>query len=270
MREMMANPMRGILIALAVLVSVPALGAEGETKKPKNYDWSFEGPFGTFDRAAMQRGFQVYREVCSACHALDHLHFRTLGQEGGPFYDPDYPNPNDNPVIKALAAEYQVEDGPDDFGEMFMREGRPSDRFPQPFANEQQARAANGGAYPPDLSLIVNARGGGADYIASLMAGYEDPPADAEGRVGLYYNPYFPGEWIAMPPQLFDGRVSYDDGTEATVEQMSKDVTAFLAWASEPKMELRKRMGFGVLAFLLILSVLTYMAYKQVWRDVDH
>jgi len=263
--------LRAIIAALFCLTAAGAVAAApGGGKEPKDHDWSFEGPFGVFDRAAMQRGYQVYRQVCSACHSMDFMYFRMLGQEGGPFYDPENPNPNDNPVVRALSAEFQIQDGPDEFGDMFMREGRPADRFPAPYANDNMARAANGGAYPPDLSVITKARGGGADYIASLMTGYQDPPEGEEGRPGLYYNPYFEGGWIAMPPQLYEGMVVYDDGTEATPEQMAYDVTTFLAWASEPHMETRKRMGVGVIGFLILLTVLTFFAYKEVWRDVEH
>lgn len=259
--------MRAVIIAFVCLAAGVAFAAEGEGKKPANQEWSFEGPFGVFDRAALQRGYQVYREVCAACHSMDYVSFRMLGQEGGPFHDEDYPNPNDNPVVKALAAEFEIEDGPDEVGDMFMRAGRPSDWFPDPYPNQQAARAANGGAYPVDMSVITKARSGGADYVYALMTGYSEP-SDGEERPGLYYNPYFSGSWIAMPPQLIEGRVTYDDGTEATPEQMAADVTEFLAWASEPHMEQRKRLGFIVIGFLLLLTVLSYFAYKEVWRDV--
>ncbi len=267
---MKSDMMRVFLIAVALLTSTTAIAAEEEVHAP-NQDWSFEGPFGVFDRASLQRGYQVYREVCAACHSMDYMYFRMLGQEGGPFHDEDYPNPNDNPVIKALSAEFQIEDGPDDLGDMFMRPGQTSDRFPAPYPNDNAARAANGGAHPPDLSVIVKARGGGADYLDALLTGYKDAPEGEEPpRAGLYYNEYFAGHWIAMPPQLTEGRVTYEDGTEATPEQMAEDVTTFLAWASEPHMETRKRMGFGVIIFLIILSGLTFLAYKEVWRDVEH
>ena len=256
--------------ALGLAVSTGAMAA-GEYRKPEEHTWAFEGPFGTFDRAALQRGFQVYQQVCAACHGLQHLAIRHLGEEGGPFYDPEFPNPNDNPVIRAIAAEYFVEDGPDEFGDMFEREGRPSDRFPYPYANEQQGRAANGGAYPPDLSVIVKARKGGPEYIRSLLLGYdEEPPADLDVRPGSYYNPYMSGQIIAMPQILFEGSVEYADGTEATVEQMATDITAFLAWTAEPHMEARKRLGLVVMIYLTILAGLLWLSYKRIWARVEH
>lgn len=263
---------RTLLIATTgALAAVGIASAAGEYRKPEPHRFSFDGPFSSFDRAAVQRGFYVYTQVCAACHSMAHLSFRHLGQRGGPFYDPNFPNPNDNPVVRAIAAEFIVEDGPDDFGEMFERAGRPSDRFPSPYANEQQGRAANNGAYPPDLSIITRARHYGAPYIRSLMMGYgEEPPADLTVGVGLYYNPYFPGGLIAMPPQFEDGLLEYADGTEATVEQMANDVTEFFAWASDPHMEQRKSMGLMVLLYLIILCGLLFFTYRQVWSKVKH
>lgn len=256
--------------AAALALAAPALAA-GEYKKPEPHTWQFEGPFGTFDRAALQRGFYVYTQVCASCHSVDYLDFRNLGQEGGPFYNAEFPNPNDNPVVRSIAAEYMVTDGPDDFGEMFERPGRPADSFPQPYPNQQAARAANGGAYPVDLSVITKARKGGAEYIRSLLLGYEyEPPADLDIRPGLYYNPYFSGGLIAMPPQLVEGIVEYPDGTAATPEQMAHDVTAFLSWLAEPHMEERKRMGLMVMIYLGFLTVLLWFAYKAVWKNVKH
>lgn len=258
----------GALVALGL--ALPAMAA-GEYKKPRKPDWEHAGVFGTFDKAQLQRGFQVYKEVCSSCHGMKFVAYRTLGQNGGPFYDENYPNPNDNPVVKAIAAEYTIVDGPDEVGDMFERPGRPADYFPSPFANENQARAANGGAYPPDLSVITKARHYGADYIYSLMSGYEDPPADMEVIPPLWYNPYFPGKKIAMAPQLFDGRVEYAPGNpEATTEQMAKDVTAFLQWASDPHQIQRKQLGFATLIYLTLFAGLLYMSYKQIWRNVKH
>lgn len=244
------------LIAALGLAAGPA-GAAGEAKPPKSVSWSFQGPFGTFDRAQLQRGFQVYREVCSSCHGVQYLAFRNLLALG---YSEDQ--------AKAIAAEYQVVDGPDEFGEMYERPGELSDYLPSPFPNEAAARAANNGAYPPDLSLVVKARMGGADYIYSVLTGYEDPPAGEELRIGLYYNPYFPGNKIAMPMPLFDGLVEYADGTEATVEQMGKDVTAFMAWIAEPQMENRKETGFAFMLFMIVLAVLLYLTNKRIWRPV--
>ena len=194
-------------------------------------------------------------------------------RKGGPFYDEDYPNPNDNPVIRALAAEFIVMDGPDETGDMFERAGRPADYFPQPFANDEMARLANGGALPPDLSVITKARnhGHGADYLYSLLLGYGRTPDGDPPRPGLYYNPWFPGGLIAMAPPLADGLVTYAEGQPpATVEQMSEDVTAFLAWASDPHQEKRKRLGFVTIAYLSIFAGLMWLSYKQIWKDVKH
>ncbi|TGY87583.1 cytochrome c1 [Marinicauda algicola] len=259
-----------VAAAGALALAAPGLAAE-KAKEPEAHTWSWEGPFGQYDQAELQRGFQVYQQVCASCHALEYMSFRNLGEEGGPFFDPEYPNPNDNPVVRAIAADYMIVDGPDEFGEMFEREGRPADRFPSPFPNENAAAAANGGAVPPNLSLIVKARTGGAEYIRSLMLGYDYPvPEDVTVRPGQYYNPYFPGGVLAMPPQLMEGLVEYADGTEATPEQMAHDVTAFLAWAAEPHMEARKSLGFMVMIYLLIVCVLVWLAYRQVWSRVHH
>ena len=255
----------------ALALATPAALAAEAGHHPADYDFSFEGPFGTFDRAQLQRGFLVYQQVCSACHSMNQLHIRNLGEEGGPFYSEEYPNPNDNPVVRAIAADYIVEDGPDEYGDMFERPGRPADRFPNPYANPQMAAAANGGAVPPDFSVIVKARHGGAEYIRSLMLGYDyEVPEDVRIGPGQYYNPYMSGGVIAMPPQLQDGLVEYADGTEATKEQMATDVAAFLAWASEPHMEVRKKMGLMVMIYLLVLAGLLYAAYRQVWSNVKH
>jgi cytochrome c1 len=238
--------------------------------EPEHHHFHFQGLFGTYDRAAVQRGYQVYREICAACHGMEYVYFRTLGEDGGPFHDEEYPNANDNPVIKALAAEFQITDGPDDFGEMFQRPGRPSDAFPEPFPNVQAARAANGGATPPDLSVITKARHHGPDYLASLMLGYVPAPEGFEVQPGLYYNPYFEGRQIAMPQQIRDGSVTYADGTEATAEQISRDVAEFLAWAAEPKFEARRQMGLAVIGFLVVLSLLTYLSYRAIWHNIEH
>jgi cytochrome c1 len=255
-------------LALTLGLAVPTHAA-GEAAKPMDHDFSFEGPFGTFDRAAMQRGFKVYSEVCASCHAMDYMAYRHLGQEGGPFYDPAYPNPNDNPVVKAIAAQYLIEDGPDEYGEMYERDRQPKDPFWEPYPNEAAARAANGGAYPVNLSLITQARKNGPDYVYSLLLGYKEPP-EGEERPGLYYNKYFEGNWIAMAEQLSPGLVEYDDGTEATPEQMAEDVVTFLHWAAEPKMETRKAAGIGVLLYLGVLAGLLFLVYKRVWRHIEH
>ena len=224
----------------------------------KEEAWPHAGFFGTYDRAALQRGFKVYEEVCHGCHSAKYLSFRSLADLG---FNED--------EVKAIAAKYQVQDGPDDSGEMFERAARPSDVIPPPFPNANAARAANGGALPPDLSLISKAREDGDNYIYSVLTGYADPPAGEELAPGQYYNTYFPGHKIGMPPPLSaEGQVTYDDGTTASVDQMSHDVTQFLAWLAEPKMEQRKQTGVKVMLFLIILSVLLYFYKRKVWADV--
>ncbi len=245
------------LIAAAAVGTFTVLVA-AEAEHPPARNWPHKGVFGTFDRATLQRGFQVYAEVCSSCHSINFVAFRNLTDLG---YSMD--------EVKAIAAEYEIEDGPNDEGEMFMRTARPSDYFPPPFVNEQAARAANNGALPPDLSLIVKAREGGEDYIYALLTGFEDePPAGFELTEGMNYNPYFPGGQIAMTPPLFEDSVEYADGTPATVEQMASDVTTFLAWTAEPTLEARKRLGFKVMAFLLVLTVLLYFVNRKVWSKL--
>ena len=219
--------------------------------------WSFSGPFGKFDQAATQRGLQVYRAVCAGCHSLDLIAFRNLAALG---YSEE--------EIKAFAAEAEVEDGPDDEGEMFTRSGLPADYFPAPFPNPKAAAAANGGAVPPDLSLMTKARKGGADYLYALLIGYVDPPADFDLMEGLSYNAYFPGHQIAMAAPLYEDAVEYSDGTPATVEQMAHDVTNFLVWAAEPEMEVRKGMGIKVMIFLVVFCVVLYAAKRKIWADI--
>ena len=269
-----ARLIRGVLTAAAaagcLIGLATAAGAQEEALEPEHHHWHFNGPFGAFDRGALQRGYQVYREVCAACHSMQYLSFRNLGQEGGPFYDEEYPNPNDSPVIAALAAQFTVQDGPDDTGSMFDRPRRPSDPLPSPFPNDSFARLANGGALPPDLSVIVKARHHGPDYLRSLLSGYVQPPEDVTIPPGSYYNPWFEGGQIRMAPPLPEGRVIYADGTEATTEQMSEDVAEFLTWAADPHTEGRKRLGAIVIAYLAILSVLLWFSYKRLWRNVKH
>lgn len=251
--------------------------AAGETVKPERQSWSFAGPFGTFDRGQLQRGFQVYKEVCAGCHGLTLVSFRNLAQKGGPGYTAEQ--------AKTLAGEYKIKDGPNDAGDMFERPGRLSDRFPAPFPNEQAARAANGGAYPPDFSVIAKARTytvgfpgfvfdiftqyqeNGPDYIYALLTGYTEPPAGFEVAAGLHYNKYFPGRKIAMAKPISDGQVTYSDGSPMTVNQYAKDVTAFLMWTAEPHLEARKRMGFRVMIFLLAFAGVLYFAKKRIWSD---
>jgi len=244
-------------------------------KHPEHEDWSFAGPFGTYDRGQLQRGLKVYRQVCSACHSLDLVAFRTLTDLG-----------YSEAQVKALAAEYEIEAGPDDDGNMYMRPGIPSDYFPAPFENPEQAAASNNGAAPPDLSLMAKARGitrgfptfifdmftqyqeGGPDYIHALLTGYEDPPEGENVPVGSYYNPYFANAAaLAMAPPLSEGIVAYDDGAPETVDQYAKDISAFLMWTAEPKLEARKQLGLTVMVFLVILTVLVYLTKKSVYAS---
>jgi ubiquinol-cytochrome c reductase cytochrome c1 subunit len=284
----MSLSIKKIAAAIAVVAALagPAIAAEGGAKHPRHAGFSFEGPFGAFDQAQLQRGYKVYREVCAACHSMDLLSFRTLGERGGPFYDPEAENAAANRFVRAIAAEAQIADIDTETGEPIMRPGIPADRFPNPWPNRTAGAAANGGAYPPDLSVMAKARHDGANYIYSLLSGYEEPPAGLRIAPGQYYNPYMqgdmtpfwdgdpekvpPGGFIAMPQPLIDGQVTYDDGTEATVDQMSKDVAAFIAWASEPKAMERKQTGIGVLAFLAIFAGLTYASYRRIWKGVAH
>ncbi len=231
--------------------------ASSDQRHPKQMDWPFDGVTGHLDKPAAQRGFQVYKEVCSACHGVSRIAFRNLHDIG--FSEAE---------IKALAAGYTVKDGPNDDGEMFERPGLPSDYFPSPYANEQAARAAQNGAYPPDLSLIIKARPDGANYVYSLMTGYGAPPEGHAVPEGMHYNPYFPGGMLAMPAPLSDGQVSYEDGTEASVDQMSRDVVSFLQWAAEPEMESRKQMGLKVLIYLAIFTIFLYIAKRNIWRRI--
>lgn len=266
---------RIIAAALAALgLGSSAIAAEGEGKAPEHHHWHHAGPFGTYDRDAVARGFQVYQEVCASCHAMDLLKFRNLGERGGPFEDARFPNANDNPIVMQIASAFegQWNGEVDDIGDPRIRAGLPSDAYPAPYANDAQARASNNGALPPDLSLIVKARSHGSDYIRSLLLGYTDEvPYDVNVAPGQYYNEYFPGGLLAMsPPLMFDGQVSYADGTEATIDQMAEDVTVFLTWVGDPHMEARKQMGVMVLLFLFIFAVLVYLAYRQVWANVEH
>jgi ubiquinol-cytochrome c reductase cytochrome c1 subunit len=247
-------------VIIALLISFSSFGtiADTTTKKPLQLVWPFEGIFGTFDRQAAQRGAQVYLEVCSTCHSNHNLYYRNLKDIG--FSEAE---------IKQLAQKYTVKDGPNAEGEMFDRPALPSDRFVSPYPNEEAARAANNGAYPVDLSLIIKARQDGPNYVFSLLSGYQDAPADVKLMPGLYYNPYFEGGQIAMPPPLTEGQVTFSDGTPATVEQMAKDVVVFLQWAAEPEMEHRKSMGLKVMIFLLVFTVFFYIAKKKIWKNIS-
>ncbi len=251
--------LKQVIIAATVALGFTAGAAQaaGEAKPIPAQEWSFSGIFGTYDRAELQRGFQVYKEVCSGCHALALKAYRNLADLG--FSEDE---------VKAIAAQYKVMDGPNDAGEMFERAARPSDKFVKPYPNENAARANNNGAYPPDLSLITKARANGSNYLYALLTGYQQAPADVTLENGQYYNPYFPGGKIAMPAPIAAGGVTYADGTEATVQQMSRDVTAFLTWAAEPEMERRKRLGIQVMLFLLITTGLLYAVKRKIWADV--
>jgi len=249
--------MKKLLCVMAAIFFASPVWAAGSGGVLKQAEWSFSGPLGTFDKASMQRGFQAYREVCSGCHSLDYIAFRNLADLG---YNAD--------EIKAIAAEYEVEDGPNDEGEMFMRTAVPADHFPAPYPNENAARAANNGAYPLDLSLIFKARPNGADYLYSLLTSYEEAPADVTVPEGMYYNAAYSGHLIAMPQPLYGDDVTYADGADSSVDAISKDLVNFLAWTAEPAMETRKRTGVAVLIFLVLLSGLSYGAMRFIWADV--
>jgi len=224
-------------------------------------DWSFKGLFGKFDRGALQRGYQVYTEVCSSCHSMKYLSYRNLAEKGGPEFT--------EAQAKAIAASFEVTDGPNADGEMFTRPAKLSDKFVMPYENVKAAQAANGGAYPPDMSVLVKARGGGANYIYSLLQGYEDAPIGMTLDDGVHYNKFMYGNKIKMANPLSDDLVEYSDGTEATVEQMSKDVTTFLMWAAEPHLEARHQMGFKAIVYLIILTILVYFSMKRIWSRVE-
>jgi ubiquinol-cytochrome c reductase cytochrome b/c1 subunit len=253
-----------VMLPLMLLASVPAYAEEApvstaavEAHAPMS-GWPQAGAFGTFDRAALQRGYQVYKQVCSNCHSMKLLSYRNLADLG--FGETE---------VKAIAAGYQVSDGPNDAGDMFMRAGRPSDPFVSPFANDQAARAANNGALPPDLSLMVKARHGGEDYVYSLLTGFGQSPQRGEKVAdGMYYNPYFPGHQIAMPAPLQADSVTYADGTKATVDQEARDVVQYLSWAAEPKMEIRKQTGVRVILFLAIFAGVMYLLKREIWKKL--
>jgi len=276
--------LRGLLAA-ALLGAVLA-GAGGHSRAaegtlhPGPQSWSFAGVFGQFDRAALQRGFQVYAEACSACHSMQYVYYRNLGEPGGPGFG--------EAETRAIAAGFEVTDGPDETGAMFTRPALPRDHFASPFANEQEARSANGGALPPDLSVIAKARGiergfpwwfidlftgyqeQGVDYVYALLNGYEEAPEGVTLQADMNYNRYFPGNQIAMAPPLSEGIVEYHDGTEATVPQMARDVATFLMWAAEPTLEERKRAGFQVILFLAVFATLLYLTKKKIWARIGH
>lgn len=274
-------------VVMAALAAAPsAVLAAGPGVAPPMQDWSFSGPFGKFDRGQLQRGFQVYREVCASCHGIEKVAFRNLAEPGGPQFSVAQ--------IQALAAEYQVRDGPNDAGDMFDRPGRLADRFPNPFPNKKAAAAANNGKAPPDLSVMAKARTyqrgfpwfitdvfvqyteNGPDYLKALLVGYVDPPAGFQVPDGGNFNRYYPGNIIAMPNVLADGQVTYGKGPDGkpvvpeTVDQYARDVTAFLMWTAEPHLEARKRLGFQVMIFLLVLAGLLYFTKKRIWARIGH
>jgi ubiquinol-cytochrome c reductase cytochrome c1 subunit len=277
------NVNRSIVVAAVLAASLSGsagIASAQEADAPPRQTWSFHGPFGTYDPAQLQRGFKIYREVCSTCHSLKLLAFRNLADTGGPGFSEGQ--------AATIAAGFQVTDGPNDKGEMFQRPGKLADRFPPPFPNDQAARAALGGGLPPDMSVLAKARGteagfprfiidaitqyqeGGPDYIHAILTGYEDPPAGFTLPPGAQYNKYFPGHAIAMPKPLSDGQVEYTDGTPTTVDQYAKDISAFLMWAAEPKLDERKRLGFQVFIYLIVLTGLLYFSKRRVWHDVHH
>lgn len=248
------------LLSTIIIGAMPvsAAMAAGDGPAAPSQDWSFSGPFGTYDKAAMQRGLKIYRNVCASCHSLKRIRFRNLQALG-----------YNEAQVKNIAADYVVEDGPNEEGDMFERPAKPSDAFPKPFPNDNAAKFANGGALPPDLSLITKARANGSNYVYALLTGYQEtPPHGEELSSGQYWNTYFPGHKISMAPPLMDGLVAYEDGTPETVEQYSRDITHFLTWAADPYMEERKTMGIKVILFLLVFAGIMYALKKKTWSDV--
>ncbi len=281
----LTSGMKRLAVFALAAASMPLVAyAAGEAVKIDRQPWSFAGLLGRFDQNQLQRGFQVYKDACAQCHGISRIDFRNLAQPGGPGFNED--------AVKGLAATFEVQDGPNDDGKMFKRPGRLSDKVPPPYANEKEARAVHNGAYPPDLSLITKARGveyhgslfahplhilkdmatgyqeAGADYVYALLTGYADPPADFKLTDGMHYNHAFPGHQISMPPPLSEGAIKYQDDTPATVDQMARDVVAFLSWAGDPKHDDRKRMGLLVIIYLLITAVLLYFAKTRIWSKM--
>jgi ubiquinol-cytochrome c reductase cytochrome c1 subunit len=280
--------LRKALVIAAVLGLAGVTPALAKTSQAplREMHWSFEGPLGRFDKEQLQRGYKVYHDVCSSCHSMKLMDYRNLGQPGGPYYDPKYPNPNDNPFVKTIVKDFQVPDIDNDTGDVIKRPATPADTFVSPYPNEAAARASNGGALPPDLSLIIKAREDGPRYVYSILTGYVHAPAGLKVPANKYYNPYFPGDtgaywsgpkdqappgfFISMPLQLTANRVTFDDGYKATPDQEAQDVVAFLAWAAEPHQDERKKMGFAVMIWLLIFGGVVYASYRTVWRNVEH
>ena len=264
-----------------------AAAAKTNEREPQDVHFSYEGPFGRFDQAELQRGYKVYAEVCSACHSMNLVSYRDLAQPGGPFYDPKHPvAPAQSPYAKAIAAQYKVPDIDPDTGDTIQRPATPADHFQAPYPNEAAARAGNGGALPPDLSVMARAREGGAPYIYSLLLGYDDPPKGLTVPAGKYYNPYMAGDlgsywtgakdkvpeggFIAMPKQITKDRVTFDDGTPSTVENEAHAVATFLAWTADPHQVERKQTGVAVMIYLFIFTLITYLSYRRIWRNVSH
>jgi ubiquinol-cytochrome c reductase cytochrome c1 subunit len=277
-----------VLAAAVGLAFVASSALAASThEEPKDVHWSFEGPFGKYDQEQLQRGYKVYREVCSSCHSMNLIAFRNLGDPGGPFWDPQYKSSVENGYVKAIAKDYQIADIDRDTGDPIKRPGTPADHFVAPFPNEPAARASNGGALPPDMSLLAHAREGGPAYIYSIVTGYvTTPPAGLTVPAGKFYNPYMQGDlssfwkgdpnkvpvggFIAMPPPLADNKVTFDDKHSSKLNDEAADVSAFLMWASDPKMEERKQLGLAVMLFLVLFSGILWASYKSLWRDIDH
>jgi ubiquinol-cytochrome c reductase cytochrome c1 subunit len=283
---MVVKKLTAAFVGLALLAAAGSASAAAHDVKLENPGFNFQGPLGKFDRGALQRGYKVYAEVCSACHGLGLLSYRNLAQEGGPFFEERYPNPNDSPYAKSIASAINVADIDPDTGDAVERPATPADRFRVPFVNEAAARGSNGGALPPDLSVMAKARAGGPAYIYSLMTGYHAPPAGLTVPPGMHYNAYMAGDltsawagpkdqvphggFLAMPPQLTPNLVTFDDGTASTVQQQAKDVATFLAWTAEPHQEERKKTGWAVMTYLILLAGIMWLSYRRVWKNVAH
>lgn len=250
--------MKKMFLCFIIFLMIPYIKAEKVSPGVPRQNWSFKGLFGTFDRSQLQRGFQVYKEVCSACHGLNLLHYRNLQNIG-----------YNEKEVKAIAAMFQTMDGPNDEGEMFERPRKPYDKILGPFANEKAARAANNGALPPDLSVIVKARKGGEDYLFAFLTGYKTAPQNFRINSGMHFNVYFPGNQTAMANPFSEGLVTYTDDTRPTIDQMARDVTAFLAWTSDPHQEYRKSLGLRVLLYLIFLSGLFYASMRRIWSRLS-
>ena len=250
--------MRFFLLFIILISASNIFASENINKSLPKHEWSFKGLTGTFDRASVQRGYKVYREVCSGCHSMNLLYYRDLIEIG--FSEEQ---------VKAISSEYFVLDGPNNEGEMFERSAKPSDRFVDPFTNEQEARLSNNGAYPPDLSVITKAKKYGVDYIYNLLLGYEESPSDLKIGEGMYYNKWVEGNQIAMSQPLDDGYVDYDDGTENSLPQLAEDIVTFLAWSAEPELEIRKKMGIKVILFFVIIGLLFYLVKLRLWRNIN-